>query len=572
MSLNIVGSNFGVDNLGYSDQNQNNLLNTKSKAILYVFSPNSDNLKDVGARPFIYNFDENLYNNAKEIADLSQRGTIRSGAIINDLMDSSNLNNYMMPSYSPTVNIRTSLLSDRWRFILIFTESAAGLMLGNTLASSSPSNKIRRINTGYFEDEPYNTTTGFGHSKTLNPNCFMVITHKTKIGLGTEHGAYGSKTNLTTFSTEDIIHSSLSKELSSPTTGYGNHNQGLFLLTPDNCLNSIDSNDDGYSLVMPGPHSEISNDDGANVVNDVLSQPAQHVAQIFKGIIRYQEDASHRRRLNTHRNNSMFNDEFLDESHQRMKLSRYMSLPRSSKQNMFDLDLDSRISTVDLDAMVNGDLEIISWPDIRPMFYETADQMDTTVTNQYSFLIASVVCPIMNSAGLNEMSFEFQIAQRHGHIHTDFITHHAGATWQVPSADLASMAKAVELELTYGIFDTIFKSKGDFHVAVKANSTGKTFIRLSLVGQGYVNPVDFEIPSFMGGIITPLLGDAASHATATESIETLYNIATGTEPIVNAFTDEDRSYADYANSINFNNDDIEHYSASHTDFEDDTYD
>jgi hypothetical protein len=227
-----------------------------------------------------------------------------------------------------------------------------------------------------------------------------------------------------------------------------------------------------------------------------------------------------------------------------------MSLPRARRNGPLDLDVDSRISPVDLDRMVNGDLDVIDFDNPAPIYYETADQMETSMTNQYSFLIASVISPVMNSAGLNEIQFEYQIARMRGMVQDDFRVYSAAANWPVPQGDLMAMTKAVEVELTNGIFRTIFDSKGDFHVIVSANATGMTTIRLSLVGQGYKNPVDFEFPSCMGGLVTPLLGDASVNTTNSEAVEGLYNVATGTSPVVNHFTHDDNAFMNYANTGN----------------------
>lgn len=541
-SLNLTGSYFGND-VGFAQQNQPGLMETKSRAVLYVFKPYQNQFSDVGLRPFQYRFDENFIAGTQEITDLAKRGTMQAGVIIEDLMSRNNLNDYMLPSYSPTMQFRASQLADRWRFILVLTEAASDLSIGNTVLSTSPSSQMRRIYSGFFEDEPFNTTN-FGGKRTLNPHSYMVITHKTVVGTATSHGRLGPETSLNTFVSEEIVHPTVSQNLTINSMG----DNTLHLMTPDNCVNSIDSTDDGYSIAVPGAHSDISRDTGANVVSDFLEQPAHNVAQIVKGMIRYQDDFVHRNRLSTRRVGSYFDDEFIDESLQRTKLARYMSLPRARRAGAFDLDENDRISPVDLDNMVSGELDVVDFDLERPQYYETADQLETSVTNQYSFLIASVISPIMNSAGLNEMQFEFQIARRNGQVHESFRTYSAAPNWPVPQHDLMSMAKAVEIELSRGIFATIFESKGDFHVTVSANATGMTVVRLSLVGQGYRNPVDFELPSCMGGLITPLLGDSASNATNSEAIETLYNVATGSASIGRSFNQDDRDFMNYAQS------------------------
>ena len=552
MTLNLTGSYFG-DDIGFGQSPNNDLMKTNSRAVLYVFKPYQNQFGDVGMRPFIYNFDENFLHGAQEITDLSKRGSADAPMMMESLMTQNNLNDHLMPSSMPSMVFKGSHLTDRWRFILILTEAASDLSIGNTVLSSNSNSQMRRIYNGYFEDEPFNPATFSTSRRTLNPNSFMVITHKTIVGTATEHGQHGGRTMLNTWASEEVIHPQLSKAL---TAGVGMGGD-LFLMTPENCINSIDSTEDGYSTAVPGAHSSIARDTGAHVMSDILEQPAHNVAQVVKGMIKYQDEVSHRDRLSSRRVNSYFEDSFMDESLQRQKLGRYMSLGRSRRMGRFDLDVDSRISPVDLDAMVDGALDVIDFDIERPIYYETADQEEASITNQYSFLIASVISPILNSAGLNQMQFEYEIARIRGQVQDNFIVYSAASNWPVPDDDLRSMTIAVKVELINGIFATIFGSKGDFNVKVSADATGMTQVRLSLVGMGIRNPVDFELPSFMGGLITPLIGDAASNATNSESIETMYNIATGTKNISNAFDDNDRSFMNYANTVDFGGGDMD---------------
>ena len=548
MSLNLTGSYFGNNDFGHSQQNATNIMETGHKAILYVFKPYHNQFGDVGLRPFQYHFDENFVAETQQINDLSKRGTAQASSLISNLRSSTNLNDHMLPSFQSSMMLNSSRLSDRHRFILILTEKANSLISGNTLVSSDSNSQVRRIYTGFFEDEPFNPTTFSNNRQTLNPNSFMVITHKTIVGTSVDHGRLGARTEINTQSSEEIVNSQLLQSLIGRERGVSD---GLFLMTPENCINSIDTNDDGYSIAVPGAHSDISRDQGNNIVADILEQPGHNVAQIVKGMIRFQDDVTHRSRLSTHKVDNYFENDFMDESMSRVKLGRYMSLPRSRKSSIFDLDYDSRISPADIDKMVNGDLQVVPFDLERPIYYETADQMETSVTNQYSFLIASVVVPILNSAGLNAMTFEYQIAQINGQIQEDFRTNGAEPNWPVPQNDLLSMAKAVEVELVSGILSTIFHSKGDFHVVVSANVTGMTIVRLSLVGQGYKNQVDFELPSCMGGLISPLIGDSSSNANNSEAIEVLYNVATGTNNISSNFNDDDRSFMNLAEDVSW---------------------
>jgi hypothetical protein len=283
----------------------------------------------------------------------------------------------------------------------------------------------------------------------------------------------------------------------------------------------------------------------------LFEQPEHNVNYVLKGLLKTQDDHNNRKRMSSRKSSHYFDDDFLGESFHRSNFARNLSLPASRNMSPLDLDINSKISAQTLDDMVNHDLDVIPLDMETPMFYETADQTEISITNRYSFLIATVMSPILNSAGLNEYQFEYQRAFIRNEVKEDFKTISAAGNWVVPNEDLAAMVRAVQTELSKGIFATIFQSAGDFHVMVSAFATGITTVRLSLVGQGYKCQVDFELPSYLGGIISPLIGTDINNADNTSSIESLYGIATGTAGPGNYFNEDDIAFRDHANTVNF---------------------
>lgn len=548
---NLNGSYFGNDTFekfSAVDLNHAGVMNHTSKAVIWVFKPFYNQFTDVAMRPFIYSFDENFIGNAQEISDLAKRGTAKASSIMSDLMSTSNLSDNFLPSISSPVTFKASHLSDKWRFILVMTESGAGLSGGNTLISTNPSSQVRRIYNGYFTDEPYNPLTAMGYKKTLNPHAYMVITHKSVVGVGVIHGALGAQMRLSNESSEEIVHPEILKNLTVHSSG---RQDRVMLMTPQNLSGSLSIDEDGSSVAVPGAHVDITNDNAASVVPDILEQPRHNVAHVVRGIVLLQDELAHRHHLTPNRNTSWMDEGHVDESMVRNKLTKHMGLNLSRRSNVFDLDVNDSISAQDLNDRVNGDLDVFDVEDERPQYYETADQHEMSVTNQYSFLIASVISPILNSAGLNMMSFEYSVARVNGLVQDDFTTHAAEPNWPIPPFEVVGKTRAVQTELIQGIFSTIFGSKGDFHVAVQANVTGYTKVQLSLIGQGYKNNIPYEFPSCMGGLVTPIVGDSNSAVTNSAAIESLYNVATGTGGHRHHFNADDREFADYANSLDF---------------------
>ena len=159
--------------------------------------------------------------------------------------------------------------------------------------------------------------------------------------------------------------------------------------------------------------------------------------------------------------------------------------------------------------------------------------------------------PILNAAGLSEIQFEYQKAFVRGEVKSNFRIISAAANWNVGDDETAQMVRAVMTELNKGVFDTIYQSKGDFHVLVSAFATGITTVRLSLVGQGYKCDIDFELPSYLGGIISPLIGTDINNTDNSQSIESLYGIATGSAAPGNFFNQDDVDFMNHSNTLDF---------------------
>lgn len=550
MTFDRGGSYFGTNDsfAGGVNKNHSNLLDKDAKALLYVFAPNDKTIGDVGLRPFAYHFDENFLAGAGELTNQSLRGVDWSPALVEDMMLRSNFSNNMTVSSQPSIHLKTSYLSSSWRFILILTEKSRDLIGVNTVMSTGGNQQVRRIYTGFFEDEPFNPTTLTDYRRTPNPHAVMVFTHKTVMGMTTSHGRYGPETMISTRTSEEFVLPAYTKSLA---TGSGfNQRDELHLMTPANCVNSIATSEDGYSFATPGVHSNITNDQGVIPVSDLFEQPSQNVSYVLKGLLKTQDDFNARKRMAHRRTDRFFEDSFMGEGFHRQSLANNLEIPRSPKMSVFDLDVDSRISVQDLDQMVSGDMDVVPMNMESPLFYDTADQSESSVTNKYSFLIASVMSPILNSAGLNELQFAYQKAWVRGEVRDNFKVEGAAANWVVPQEDLNQMVRAVMTELASGIFDTIFQSMGDFHVVVNAYVTGITTVRLSLVGQGMKCHTDFELPSYLGGIISPLIGTDINNAENTQSIEGLYGVATGSsEP--SYFNQDDKDFMNYANNLSF---------------------
>lgn len=543
-SLNLTGMSFGQQQIGHDKQNASNLLLTKSNAILFIFTPFQNQFEDVGLRPYTYRFDDNFLNDFQQVTDLAKNAGINQSSLIDQMNTNLNLNDCIIPDPEAKMMFRASHLSGNYRFVLVLTDNGSGLTMPNT-SFGGGNNQVRRIYTGYFLDEPIGRTT-LGGKPTTNPNSVMVITHKTVVGTTFSSSSWGQQSKVVTRSSDEIFNPHASLQLTATTMA----DNRIHLMTPDNCLNSVDMTEEGDTLIMPGVQSDLTRWNASSYVPGVLEQPEFNVSQIVKATIRYQEEMNNRGLMLGRRASASMDDHYVDESMHRMKMVNHLQLPRSSNNTRFDLDVDSHISASSLDDMVDGNLEIIPITLERPMYYETADHAERSLTNQYSFFIATVISPMLSGVGLNDIDFAFDIANIRGTVETSWRIDGAGPHYPVSAEQVNDMVRAVKYELEQGVFKTIFGSVGDFSVYVRANATGMTAVRLSLVGMGYTNPVDFTFPSCMGGLVSPLLGDSVSHQYNSSAVESLFHIATGSDRTPSYFNDEDRQYLNHYNSLN----------------------
>lgn len=544
MSYNLNGNAFGTESIGYGPSNLDSALHSNSRAVLYLFKPYQNQFIDVALRPYNYHFNEETVLNTTKMMDLSKRGTVGESQMLEHMMSQNNFNANIIPTPTPVGTLRTSTLSDCWRFILMLSENASDrLIIPNTSYGSPRSgNILRRIYTGFFVDEPLSI------QRTYNPHAYMVITHKTVVEKKTMYGALGPQSQVVNRTSEEILNPGIFKNLA---TGNVSGDNATFVMTPQNCINSIDATGEGLMAYIPGSVGDITGEKASSVIPDILEQPSYNIQKVLSGIIQFQDEMTTRKELTMHRSVAAYDDVYLDGSMIRNKLGTYMSLPQSKRMSEFDLDVDSRISINHLDEMVNGELDIQDISLHRPLYHETMDQMETSLTTTYSSMIAAVIPPLLNAAGLNRIHFEFEIAQRFGGLHRNFLHLGAGGTYEMTPDEIRLKAKAVEIELVNGMFAMLFEAMGDFHLIVAADCTGMTQVRLSLVGQGRRAEADYEVPSCLGGMVSPLIGDLNVSTSNSHALSDLYGRVTGVTPATAGFNEEDHDFVNYA--VNYEN-------------------
>jgi len=502
---------FGFDNnagYGFGGETQHQAMihsafqNKDRSGTLFVFMPKTQAIEDMAVRPFIYNFDENLVGAAKEAAELSMQGKASGQQMLDELHEGFNFSDSMIVTPQAQGIIRTSLLSESHRFMLLVTDSMSSRLVGDHTLAHTGSGFLRWIYTGYFVDEPFHTST-WGRDPVPNPNARMIITHKTKLNVLATMGQTGTNHQLNTASSCDILHPTTTVNLSA-----AGPDQRIHLMTPEYCSMATDMTPDGdIRIQMPGNKSDITEDQGSQYLHDFLFQPHRNVNHVLGGIIKHQDQSVIAARSPGRRPSADLDDIFSNQAFSRNRLSQHLSIHQPNVKADFDLDINSNITPIDLDRMLNGQLRVEHMDLERPMFHDTMDQTAVNPTTQFSALIAEVVPSVLQSVGFQDMIFEFQIAEIRGELRPQFIIHHASPVWPVADmAELNLMKRTVEDIVANGIMRTIYTSAGDFHVHVSVDTIGMTRVRLSLVGQGLQATNNYEKPTLLGGLISPLIG------------------------------------------------------------------
>lgn len=544
MSLDLTGLSLGAAQAIPNLNPQHDIMAGNQDAVLYVNRPFSNQFRDVAIRPFGYRFDDNFLGEVQELNQLAKTGQARDSSGFVDLRERRNLNDYMTVPTHPTMILNASQLSDRWRFVLILTDSTRGLATSHTMLGpvGSPS-KTRRIYTGYFEDEPLNPVT-----RTPNPNAWMVITHKTIVGTENRPGAFGNDFRLINRASEEIVHPAYNRALMTPFMK-GQADNRTYLMTPDNLEAAIEVGRDGLSTVVPGAHLDITYDSANSRFSDVLEQPMHNIGHVIKGMVRFQNESLRRDSLSHYNIERMMEDPSSDEHRMRKNLNKYMEFPLSKPLSPLDLDVNDRISVDKLDAMVGGRLGVQEMGIARPLYHETTNAMEGSMANQYASMIASVIPPLLNSAGLSSMRFHYEAAHRMGGPVEQFIVDGLSSCFEAPDDTKLRLGTAVEVELRHGIFKTIWESVGDFALVADVHTTGITTVQLCLVGQGQSDWTIFEVPTCLGGLVSPLVGDLSTVTWNSNQMELLFGIATGTQAASQHPTEEMIDYQAFANSI-----------------------
>lgn len=517
-----------VDRYGFRDsdfdrpeKNRRGVFNSKNNAILVLMEPITKQFNDVGYRPMLYNFDEGaLAQHGEDLMLKSSRGSHSVNEMAASLFKNIDAASSMIPSLNVDSVFRASKLNDSYRFVLILTSDPRERLASNSrILNRNARGKTRRIYSGVCIGEPISRGM-FRTDKRLNPECQLKIMRKVVTEITHEDGARGSSTQLTSRFADEIINPDMVRDLRS------SRDTSLELLLPERISQGIVASDDQISSA-PGLATDISDEKEEIVFSNLLENPRNHVDTLARAFTLMVDEKAAGDRLG-HRRDSAWD---IDNEHslemRTTAFQNYLHVPTSGLIDEADLDVHDTITMEDIDERF--DPEVIEFGLEDALLYDTADHRERSTINQYSYLIAIITPTILSSLGLNDIHFIYEVEKRRGQIHPSerFRIKHIEPVYEVSNAELEDMERAFRSEMRKSCLDHIFATIGDFHLVCECDVTGFTTIRLNPVEAGMRCEVDFEIPTLLGGNISPMIGSEVDSASNTDSLVNVWQTLLG---------------------------------------------
>ena len=189
-------------------------------ATLFIFSPRA--LSKQFVRPYVFNFSDNFIDEivGKQFdANMFNGMNRKSDAVLNAIVPT---------SFEGIYQVRNEELSFYYTFMLIVQRENAQNALSPFLKAPSPTK--RQLMSGYFLQEPYNPTTMYMGSPTINPNAMMVFTHDSVFHVSPNDMLRGNRTVINMNHNADNI-SRTTEQMVVPGIGNGGDNR-LYMMRP----------------------------------------------------------------------------------------------------------------------------------------------------------------------------------------------------------------------------------------------------------------------------------------------------------------------------------------------------
>lgn len=456
-------------------------------ATLFIFSPRA--LSKQFVRPYVFNFSDNFID---EIVGKQFDANVFNG--LNRKSDAV-LNAIVPTSFEGIYQVRNEELSFYYTFMLIVQRENAQNALSPFLKAPSPTK--RQLMSGYFLQEPYNPTTMYMGSPTINPNAMMVFTHDSVFHVSPHDMLRGNRTVINMNHNADNI-SRTTEQMVVPGVGNGGDNR-LYMMRPMDLDRAAGlSANFGESSVNGMANASLDAVAGARggnaavpLASSLKSPMAQlnHICDAARSVL-YSN-------LYESGNMNSFTNPFIPRQDDPVNSQRYMAQTFSSSLETVDLnpmtregtDIDTSIpmSIAQLDQMFGNQLMIMPFIVESHASCELTPQDEiTSHKSVMSSMLASTISSMLPCYNIGGISFSY-----YSYMSTNGAIGNKGV-WNLINVDplipnigpdgidhhLQACIQMFYREMENNLFPILLNAGGDFELHAEVNCYNVSLINL----------------------------------------------------------------------------------------------
>lgn len=456
-------------------------------ATLFIFSPRA--LSKQFVRPYVFNFSDNFID---EIVGKQFDANVFNG--LNRKSDAV-LNAIVPTSFEGIYQVRNEELSFYYTFMLIVQRENAQNALSPFLKAPSPTK--RQLMSGYFLQEPYNPTTMYMGSPTINPNAMMVFTHDSVFHVSPHDMLRGNRTVINMNHNADNI-SRTTEQMVVPGVGNNGDNR-LYMMRPMDLDRAAGlSANFGESSVNGMANASLDAVAGARggnaavpLASSLKSPMAQlnHICDAARSVL-YSN-------LYESGNMNSFTNPFIPRQDDPVNSQRYMAQTFSSSLETVDLnpmtregtDIDTSIpmSIAQLDQMFGNQLMIMPFIVESHASCELTPQDEiTSHKSVMSSMLASTISSMLPCYNIGGISFSY-----YSYMSTNGAIGNKGV-WNLINVDplipnigpdgidhhLQACIQMFYREMENNLFPILLNAGGDFELHAEVNCYNVSLINL----------------------------------------------------------------------------------------------
>jgi hypothetical protein len=482
---------------------------------IYFFEGVPNQFLDQAIRPYHYNIDDRTASVTGDMVQMVMAAKIPVDAAVKNISNTVNLSGAIMPSTDMRMQFQASQLSDNYRFLMITSEQV-GKPIGN---AGGPGTRIRRIYTGVvMGGEPVSKTLFLAgrHSDAINPNAGLLITQKTVLSNRVSYNGLGvSGDQVSVRESNSYYHGTLAKNMTVHSAN--DLSSRVASLMPNNVLAGVELDiENGQYLASPSYELDASTDVAATTISNKFHGGKLHMENLIGGAINGNVE-NQRTSMGSFGVDSYSRNYEQSANIAPLECFRHALTQHTAPSTLSELDFDEHqlVNLRQLDQKFGNDLEMTIDRLNRPMYYGTADQTQNGIINQLSTMLIHMVSTVMTDYGLGDMRFDYRAMKDpvFGNMVPSWNIQHSAPFWPTATeTEVLMRTDAAKSVLESTVFKMIFDSYHDFYVSMRVDTTGHSACRLSLVEQGMISEVDFEIPTALGGLVSPMMADSPAFA------------------------------------------------------------